>query len=82
MLDQIFTYEIDVNGNLMDVEIIKDGAVIGSTQIDMTGSGYDVADDYHYFKAGLYHVNNSADLGDDAQLTIYELENSHDGYPF
>ncbi len=82
MLDQIFTYEIDVNGNLMDVEIVKDGAVIGSTQIDMTGSGYDVADDYHYFKAGLYHVNNSADLGDDAQLTIYELENSHDGYPF
>ena len=82
MLDQIFSYEIDVNGNIMDVEIVKDGAVIGSTQIDMTDSGYDVADDYHYFKAGLYHVNNSADLGDDAQVTIYEIENTHDGYPF
>ncbi len=82
MLDQIFSYKIDVNGNILDVEIVKDGIVIGTTQIDMTGSGYDVADDYMYFKAGLYHVNNSADLGDDAQVTIYELDNKHDGYPF
>lgn len=82
MLNQIFSYEIDVNGNLMDVEIVKDGVVIGSTQIDMSGSGYDVADDYMYFKAGLYHVNNSADPGDDAQVTIYALDNTHDGYPF
>jgi len=35
-----------------------------------------------YFKAGVYHVNNTADPSEFAEATIYELENSHIGYDF
>jgi len=48
----------------------------------MTNSGYDVSDDFMYFKAGAYHVNNSGDPEEFAQVTIYELQNGHEGYAF
>ena len=81
-LGEIFSYEIRAEGNFLFVTITQDGVERGSTEIDMTGSGYDVDDDFMYFKVGAYHVNNSADDGEFAQVTIYELENTHEGYPF
>lgn len=82
-LDEVFTYEIEATGNLLTVSIFNNsGTRIGLTDIDMSSSGYDVENDYMYFKAGVYHVNNSADADEWVQVTIYELENSHLNYPF
>lgn len=82
LLGEIFTYEIIARGNFIDVVIIQNGEIVGQTTIDQTRSGYDIAADYMYFKAGNYHVNNTADPSEFAEVTIYELENSHDGYDF
>ena len=81
-LNTQFTYEIIAVGNLLTVNILQNETLLATTDIDMTNSGYDIADDFMYFKAGLYHVNNTADATDTAQVTIYELENTHDGYAF
>ena len=82
-LDQQFTYEIIAVGNLLTVKIYNDaGTLIGMRDIDMSASGYDVLNDFMYFKAGAYHVNNTASADEFVQLTIYELSNSHYGYPF
>jgi poly(beta-D-mannuronate) lyase len=58
----------------------KNGVKLGSTTIDMTGSGYDVEDDYMYFKAGLYTQNHTGEPDDYDQATFYALENTHQGY--
>lgn len=82
LLGELFTYEIIARGNFIDVVITQEGEEIGRTTIDQTESGYDIANDYMYFKAGNYHVNNTADVDEYAEVTLYELENSHEGYPF
>ena len=79
-LNEQFSYIIAARGNELDVEILQNGAMIAETTIDMSGSGYDVANDFMYFKAGVYHVNNDADADQAAQVTFYQLENNHDGY--
>ncbi len=76
-LNEKFSYKIDVVGNMMDVFIYKDGETIGQTVIDMTNSGYDVADDYMYFKAGVYNQNKTGDPEDYVQATFYRLKTSH-----
>ena len=48
----------------------------GSASID----GYDVVDDYMYFKAGAYNQNSTGSPDDFVQVTFYELEASHDDY--
>ncbi len=82
LLDEPFTYEIVARGNFLDVIISQDGTVLAEQEIDMTNSGYDVEDDFMYFKAGVYHVNNTADTDEFAQVTLYELKNAHEGYAF
>jgi len=82
LLGEIFTYEITARGNFIDVAIIQNGEIVGQTTIDQSRSGYDIAADYMYFKAGVYHVNDTADPSEFAEATIYELENSHEGYEF
>lgn len=82
LLNEVFTYEIIARGNFLDVIISQNGAVLAEQTIDMTNSGYDVSDDFMYFKAGAYHVNNSGDPEEFAQVTIYELQNGHEGYAF
>ncbi len=82
LLGEIFTYEIVARGNFIDVFITQNGVVVGQTTIDQTDSGYNIAGDYMYFKAGNYHVNNTADVDEFAEVTLYELENSHEGYDF
>jgi len=82
LLNEVFTYEIIARGNFLDVLILQNETLIAEQTIDMTESGYDVSDDFMYFKAGAYHVNNSANPEEFAQVTIYELKNSHEGYAF
>ena len=39
-----------------------------------------VPEEWMYFKAGAYTLNNTGDGTDFDQVTFYELENSHDEY--
>ena len=81
-LNEKFSYEIVARGHELKISIIKDGAILGSTTIDMTDSGYDVTNDYMYFKAGVYTQNDSGDPQDYDQATFYALENKHQGYDY
>ena len=54
LLDERFTYEIIADGNLLTVNIYNaSGSLVGFTDIDMTSSGYDVLDDFFYFRLAL-----------------------------
>ena len=46
----------------------------------MSNSLFDEDDQYHYFKVGVYHLNNSSDPDEYAQATFYEIRNAHTGY--
>lgn len=81
-LDEKFGYEIEVVGNTLRVTISRDGKPDVVQAVDMSGSGYDVSDQYQYFKAGAYNQNNTGDGSDYVQVTFYRLENSHDGYAY
>lgn len=82
LLGETFTYNVNVIGHSMDVTITKANGDVFTRNIDMTNSGYDIEDDFMYFKVGVYHLNDSANDGEFAQITLYELENKHQGYPF
>ena len=84
-LGELFSYEINNVG--ADIEIIirrgdNDGEIIGELTIDMDtivdgGSGYDIIDEWMYFKAGAYTQNNTGWANDFDQVRFYRLENSH-----
>lgn len=81
-LNEIFSYEITQRGARIDVILRRGdstGPIIGHNYVDMRqrNSGYDVPDEWMYFKAGAYSQNNSGDETDYDQVTFYELENSH-----
>ena len=76
-LDEKFSYTIKVVGDILTVTIIRDGKNDVVKTIDMTNSGFNVGGQYMYFKAGVYHVNNSGDAADYVQATFYALEKSH-----
>lgn len=81
-LDEVFSYEIMVNGDQLRVVIMRDGKENVEQIVDMSNSGYDAADQYMYFKAGVYNQNKSGDSSDYVQATFYALENSHQGYDY
>lgn len=76
-LNEKFSYRIDAQGNSLFVTISKDNTVIAETTIDMENSGYDVADDYMYFKAGVYNQNKTGEPDDYVKATFYRLRASH-----
>ena len=82
-LDEIFSYEIRQQDARIDVIVRRGdsaGPIIGHNYVDMQqrNSGYDVPEEWMYFKAGAYTQNNTGDGTDYDQITFYELENSHD----
>lgn len=77
-LNEKFSYEIDVKGNTLTVKILREGKPTLTETVDMTNSGYDVADDYMYFKAGVYNQNNTGNGNDYVQATFYALDVQHD----
>lgn len=79
-LDEKFSYRINVTNNLLSVSIIREGKADVSRTYDISDSLFDADDQYHYFKVGVYHVNNSSDPAEYAQATFYEIRNSHMGY--
>ena len=79
-LNEVFTYHISVNINLLTVTLSREGKPDVVANYDMSTSLYDAEDQYHYFKVGVYHLNNSSDPAEYAQATFYEIRNSHTGY--
>lgn len=79
-LGEKFSYEIRAEGNLLTVTISQKDKVLAQKTVDMSASGYDVANDYMYFKAGVYNQNRTGEPDDFVQATFYELENIHTGY--
>ncbi|WP_045499087.1 polysaccharide lyase family 7 protein [Vibrio hyugaensis] len=77
LLDEPFSYSIVVNGDQLVVTISQNGHELTAKEVDMSKSGYDDPDNYMYFKAGIYLQDNSSDDHDYAQVTFYELDNSH-----
>jgi poly(beta-D-mannuronate) lyase len=79
-LDEKFTYAIEVRGNFLHVTISQEDTVRAEQTIDMSNSGYDVDNDYMYFKAGVYNQNQTGDADDFVQATFYQLEARHNEY--
>ena len=82
-LNEIFSYEITQRGARIDVIVRRGdstGPIIGHNYVDMQeqNSGYDVPNEWMYFKAGAYTLNSTGDGSDFDQVTFYELENTHD----
>lgn len=76
-LNEKFTYSIKVVGDNLTITITREGKDDVSKTVDMVNSGYNVGGQYMYFKAGVYHLNNSGDATDFAQATFYNLDKSH-----
>lgn len=76
-LNEKWSYKIKVVGDILTVTIIREGKDDVVRTVNMVNSGFNVGGQYMYFKAGLYHVNNSGDNDDYAQVTFYALEKSH-----
>jgi hypothetical protein len=76
-LGERFGYSIVAAGNQLEVTILRKGKPVARKRVDMTDSGYDVRDEYMYFKAGVYNQNNSGEADDYVQATFFELKNLH-----
>ncbi|MEO9570858.1 MAG: polysaccharide lyase family 7 protein, partial [Polaribacter sp.] len=76
-LNEKFSYAIKVVGDILTVTIYREGKEDVVKTVNMVNSGFNVSGQYMYFKAGVYHVNNSGDANDYAQVTFYALEKTH-----
>jgi hypothetical protein len=88
-LNEPFAYEIRAVGEKLYVTITKadgtvltpldgdndDGLVNEDGSVDMVG--YGIADDYMYFKLGIYTGNSTGDDTDYDQVTFYSFDNIH-----
>ncbi len=82
---ELFSYEVNNVGAIIEIIIRRgdsDGEIIGQLEIDMDnlvegGTGYDVLDEWMYFKAGAYTQNNTGNGNDFDQVRFYRLENTH-----
>ena len=76
-LDEEFSYKIEVVGNMLYVNLYNaNGNGIASKTYNMSNSGF--ANDWMYFKAGLYSGNKTVSSSSDyEQVTFYKLEKSH-----
>ncbi|MFA9390991.1 MAG: polysaccharide lyase family 7 protein [Prolixibacteraceae bacterium] len=74
-LGEKFSYEINVTGNFLSVSIMRPGKPDVQKTIDMSASGF--ANDWMYFKAGVYNQNNTGDSGDYCQVSFFALNKTH-----
>ena len=83
-LGELFSYEIENRNEDIIVTIYRGDfeSVIDEVTIDLNQiqGGYDVSDDWMYFKAGAYtqnSINDDGDEGDRDIVTFYRLEVEH-----
>lgn len=82
-LNEKFSYEIKVVGNMLYVTIMRDGYPDKTEEFNMQNSGYDVEGQYMYFKAGVYNQQSEdydGEPNDYARATFYSIENTHTTY--
>lgn len=91
-LDEVFSYEIEVKGKqegdviipMLHLKIIRDdGTEVVADPFDMRDSGFNVEDEFMFFKAGAYTGNNSSPEPetDFDKVTFFKLEASHSPAP-
>ena len=91
-LDEVFSYEIEVQGvsegdqiiPMLHVKIIRDdGTEVVAEPLDMRASGFSVADEFMFFKAGAYSQNNSSPTPetDFDRVIFYALDYEHTAPP-
>lgn len=91
-LDEVFGYEIEIKGKpegdrvipMLHLKIVRDdGREVIAEPFDMRDSGFSVADEFMFFKAGAYSQNNSSPIPerDFDMVTFYKLDYSHDPAP-
>lgn len=91
-LDEIFSYEIKVTGEVegdkiipyLHLKITRDnGSEVIAAPFNMAQSGFSVDDEFMFFKAGAYTGNNSSPypVRDFDMVTFYKLDYSHDAPP-
>ena len=91
-LDERFSYEIEVKGKkegdkiipMLHLKIIRDdGREIAAEPFDMRDSGFNVEDEFMFFKAGAYSGNNTSPTPetDFDKVIFYKLAYSHDPAP-
>ena len=80
-LDEKFSYEVRVEGDLLLVTVYKQGQDPVTQVVTMYESGYDNPDQYMYFKAGVYNQNDASDskaansgTGEPVTATFYYLD--------
>lgn len=76
-LDEKFSYNITVVGYILTVTIIREGKPDVVETVNMVNSGFNDGGQYMYFKAGVYHLNNTGDDDDYVQATFYALDKTH-----
>lgn len=75
-LNEKFSYNIEVIYDTLYVTISREGKADVRKTISMSNSGY--GDDWMYFKAGLYSMNNNTESTEDYdQVTFYKLDITH-----
>jgi len=91
-LDETFSYEIEVKGEpegdkiipMLLVKIIRDdGRIVTAEPFDMRDSGFNVEDEFMFFKAGAYSQNNTSPEPetDFDKVTFFKLDYSHSPAP-
>ncbi len=91
-LDETFSYEIEVRGKsegneiipMLYVKIIRDdGSEVNARPLDMRDSGFNVEDEFMFFKAGAYSQNNSSPEPetDFDKVSFFKLDYSHSAAP-
>ncbi|WP_264876811.1 polysaccharide lyase family 7 protein [Vibrio agarivorans] len=76
-LGEKFSYKIEIEGADMTVTVMRDGKPDVVQKVDMQNSGYEEADQWMYFKAGVYNQNRTGDADDYVQATFYKLDVNH-----
>lgn len=74
-LGEPWAYRIEVEGDELRVTIERDGKDDVVELVSMADSGF--ADQWMYFKAGVYNQNNSGDEDDYVQASFYSLVHTH-----
>lgn len=76
-LGEKFSYSIVLAGDLLEVSILLNQNTLARKRINIANSGYTAADEYLYFKAGVYNQNKTGEPDDYVQATFYDLRNLH-----
>jgi len=74
-LGELFTYEIELQGTRLQVDILRNRGAIVDTYIKDIDPAY--KGENLYFKAGVYNQNNTGTSTDYVQATFYSLAHTH-----